>query len=169
LLIGGNAASSWRALAKSNASVSRRRHDHGLAGSDFAADLPAGQRFFVKGETFVGLLVSCSAGLTCIAVLPWTDRLPSPCKSRDDGIEATSFHGAMTRAQQALVIANSRSSAAVEELHASGNAPSIAPRRVRSRTQQRRRHSTIVSAPRNWHLAPANVDAAGTVKNRAFR
>jgi hypothetical protein len=64
LLIGGNAASSWRALAKSNASVSRRRHDHGLAGSDFAADLPAGQRFFVKGETFVGLLVSCSAGLT---------------------------------------------------------------------------------------------------------
>jgi superfamily I DNA/RNA helicase len=51
-----------------------------------------------------------------IVVLLWRDLLPSPFKSRDDGIDRGLLYVAMTRAEDPLVILHSGSSY-VEELY----------------------------------------------------
>ena len=53
-----------------------------------------------------------------------TDLLPSPFKSRHDGIDRGLLHVAMTRAEDMLVILHSASLSYVEELYrALGTAP----------------------------------------------
>jgi superfamily I DNA/RNA helicase len=52
-----------------------------------------------------------------IVLLLWADLLPSPFKSRDDGIDRGLLYVAMTRAEDMLVILHSGSSSYVEELY----------------------------------------------------
>ena len=55
--------------------------------------------------------------MNAIVLLLWTDLLPSPFKSRDDGIDRGLLYVAMTRAEDMLVILHSGSSLYVEELY----------------------------------------------------
>jgi len=53
-----------------------------------------------------------------IVLLPWADQLPSPFKSRNDGVDQGLLYVAMTRAEDILVILHSGSSSYVEEHYA---------------------------------------------------
>jgi superfamily I DNA/RNA helicase len=52
-----------------------------------------------------------------IVLLLWTDLLPLPFKSREDGIDRSLLYVAMTRAEDMLVILHSGNSSYVEELY----------------------------------------------------
>ena len=52
-----------------------------------------------------------------IVLLLWADLLPSPFKSRGDGIDRGLLYVAMTRAEDMLVILHSGNSSYVEELY----------------------------------------------------
>ena len=87
-----------------------------------AGDKPTGT---LRDEAVKILPMHSARGLQFrIVLLLWTDLLPSPFKSRDDGIDRGLLYVAMTRAEDVLVILHSGSSSYVEELYrASGTVP----------------------------------------------
>ena len=80
-----------------------------------AGDKPTGT---LRDEAVKILPMHSARGLQFrIVLLLWADLLPSPFKSRDDGIDRGLLYVAMTRAEDMLVILHSGSSSYVEELY----------------------------------------------------
>jgi superfamily I DNA and RNA helicase len=80
-----------------------------------AGDKPTGT---LRDEAVKILPMHSARGLQFrIVLLLWTDLLPSPFKSREDGIDRGLLYVAMTRAEEMLVILHSGSSSYVEELY----------------------------------------------------
>ena len=88
-----------------------------------AGDKPTGT---LRDEAVKILPMHSARGLQFrIVLLLWADQLPSPFKSRNDGIDRGLLYVAMTRAEDMLVILHSGSSSYVEELYrALGTGPS---------------------------------------------
>jgi len=91
------------------------------------AVLPAGDKPIgtLRDEAVKILPMHSARGLQFrIVLLLWADQLPSPFKSRHDGIDRGLLYVAMTRAEDMLVILHSGSSSYVEQLYrALGTAP----------------------------------------------
>jgi len=108
----------WRSKARlvANANLGQKKR----SGSRVRELAPAGDKptGTLRDQAVKILPMHSARGLQFrIVLLLWADLLPSPFKSRDDGIDRGLLYVAMTRAEDMLVILHSGSSSYVEELY----------------------------------------------------